>query len=135
LKVKTGFPYALTEVEWQHQLTAEEFEILRKNGVERPFSGEYHNHYAEGTYQCKACNQTIFSSESKFDAGCGWPTFTAPNSENSIVTRRDYSNGMLRIEVVCANCGSHLGHVFSDGPEPTGKRFCINSICMKFSVL
>ena len=120
-----------TEAEWREQLTDEEYEILREAGTEAPFSGEYVDHDGDGTYSCAGCGTTLFDAETKFDSGCGWPSFyDAP--DDRIETRLDTSHGMRRTEVCCATCGGHLGHVFEDGPEPTGERYCINSVALDF---
>lgn len=120
-----------SEEEWRKRLSAEQYHVLRERGTELPFSGKYVNHKEDGTYVCTACGAELFSSETKFDSHCGWPSFFKANSQN-IETRYDNSHGMERIEVVCKNCGGHLGHVFDDGPMPTGKRFCINSVALDF---
>jgi len=116
-----------SEEQWKEDLTAEQFHILRQKGTERPFTGKYWNTKDDGTYVCAACGNVLFQSETKFDSGCGWPSFydAVPGS---VEMTDDHTHGMHRIEVTCANCGGHLGHVFPDGPEPTGERYCINSV-------
>jgi peptide methionine sulfoxide reductase msrA/msrB len=121
-----------TEMEWKAILTPEQYRVLRQSGTERPFTGKYNDHYEDGTYVCGACGTSLFLSETKYDHGSGWPSFTAPVEERHIDYREDRSHGMVRTEVRCAVCGSHLGHVFDDGPGPTGKHFCINSIALDF---
>ena len=120
-----------TEQEWQQQLTPEQFQILRKKGTERAFTGQYWDHHADGTYTCAACGQVLFSSETKFDSGCGWPSFYDADP-GTVEFHEDRSFGMKRVEVTCTRCGGHLGHVFEDGPKPTGQRFCINSASIGF---
>ena len=119
-----------TDEEWRKELTAEEFLVTRQAGTERPFSGVYWNETREGVYSCKCCKQPLFSSSTKFDAGCGWPSFFEALSDDAVVKREDLSLGMRRIEVLCARCEAHLGHVFPDGPPPTGLRYCMNSVSL-----
>ncbi len=121
-----------TEAEWKKLLTPEQFTICRKKGTERAFTGAYWNEHHEGLYYCAACGQELFKSDTKFDSGTGWPSFFQPVAENAITRHRDTSHGMTRVEVTCSSCGSHLGHVFDDGPQPTGLRFCMNSAALKF---
>lgn len=122
-----------TEEEWQKDLTPEQYEILRKSGTERPFTGKYWNNHEKGVYKCAACGQELFSSETKFDSGTGWPSFSDPMNLEHVELRKDDTHGMIRTEVICKKCGSHLGHVFDDGPQDKGgKRFCINSCALDF---
>ena len=120
------------EVDWRETLTDEQYAVLREQGTERPYSGEHVDRDEDGTYSCVGCGAELFSGETKFDAHCGWPSFWDAADEDAVERRPDHSKGMERTEVVCANCGGHLGHVFQDGPEPTGERFCINSVALDF---
>lgn len=121
------FPVKKTDEQWREQLTPEEYAVTREGATERPFTGKYWDVTDDGTYHCKCCGQPLYASDTKFDAGCGWPSFYDAVDKGAIVTARDTSLGMERTELKCAKCGAHLGHVFDDGPKPTGKRHCINS--------
>jgi len=121
-----------TEEQWAQELSPEQYEILRRKGTEPPFAGEYNFNKESGMYRCAACGSDLFSSESKFDSGTGWPSFTEPAQTPNILLEDDSSHGMRRTEVMCATCGGHLGHVFPDGPGPTGERYCINSLSLEF---
>ncbi len=116
-----------SETEWQACLTPEQFRIMRRQGTERAFSGKYHNVKIPGTYVCAGCGEPLFDSDTKFNSGTGWPSYWQPINEDAVATHEDQSYGMQRTEVHCRNCGSHLGHIFPDGPPPTGLRYCINS--------
>lgn len=126
------FKVQKSENEWRQQLSDAQYHVLRQKGTERPYTGEYNMHFEEGMYTCAGCGAELFDSESKFDSHCGWPSFDRALDKNTVREVLDTSHGMVRTEIVCANCGGHLGHVFNDGPTETGMRYCINSVSLGF---
>ncbi len=117
---------------WKAELEPMQYYVLREKGTERPYTGKFDNHYEKGTYHCAGCGTALFESDTKFNAGCGWPSFWDPKLKDNVKIQIDKSHGMIRDEVLCSSCGGHLGHVFNDGPEPTGLRYCINSASLTF---
>ncbi len=132
VKTEISAPVQKSENEWREQLTPEQYKVTRRHGTERAFSHSYHDNKAAGRYHCVCCNAPLFSSTDKFDSGTGWPSYTAPVDKNSIAEHEDRSWFMVRTEVRCARCEAHLGHVFPDGPEPTGLRYCMNGVALTF---
>jgi len=129
---KSEYRVNKSEEEWKQILTPVEFQVLREKGTEYAFTGEYFKHKEKGTYVCAGCGYELFTSDSKYDSGCGWPSFYEPLSEEKVGESEDRSHGMVRTEIVCNNCGGHLGHIFPDGPKPTGLRYCVNSASLDF---
>jgi peptide-methionine (R)-S-oxide reductase len=129
------YPVKKTDAEWREQLDPTQYDVARQHGTERAFTGKYWNHFENGQYNCIGCGTPLFEADTKFDAHCGWPSYWAPINAEVIERITDKSHGMVRVEVRCNKCGSHLGHVFPDGPDPTGERFCINSAAIDFSPL
>lgn len=125
------FKIEKSEAEWKEQLGPDAYHILRKKGTERAFTGKFNAHYEDGIYTCKACDTPLFESDTKFNSGCGWPSFDA-SIDGNVIYKKDYSHGMIRTEIMCANCGGHLGHVFEDGPTETKQRYCVNSLSINF---
>ncbi len=129
----TDDPKNISEAEWRERLTPEQYHVLREAGTERAFTGQYDKHFEEGTYTCAGCGTVLFESDAKYNSGCGWPAFTKPAQGEKVEERRDTTHGMIRTEVLCAECGGHLGHVFPDGPpDEGGMRYCINSLSLDF---
>ena len=131
-KINMGNKILKSDVEWETCLTPEEYKILREKGTEMAFTGKYYKHKEDGTYTCAGCDYELFSSETKFDSGTGWPSFYQALDKDRIIEKEDKTLGMTRLEILCARCDSHLGHVFTDGPNPTGLRYCVNSVSLDF---
>ncbi len=129
-KTMTGI--SKSDADWKAELTEEEYRVLRTKGTEAPYTGKFWNHHDNGTYTCAGCGQELFESETKFDSGCGWPSFYDAMDEGKVEFIEDFTHGMQRVEVACSRCKGHLGHIFPDGPRPTGQRYCINSASLKF---
>jgi len=129
---KTQYEVTKSDDEWKSLLTPEQYEVLRQKGTEYAFTGEFYTNKKKGTYSCAGCGNKLFESETKYDSGCGWPSFYQPLDEEVVLKQVDKSHGMIREEILCAKCGGHLGHVFNDGPKPTGLRYCINSASLSF---
>lgn len=129
----SDYPVKKSEDQWRAELDAMQFDVTRRAATERPFSGKYWDHWSDGKYNCVGCGTPLFDSNTKFDAGCGWPSYFAPINSEVVERVVDRTHGMVRVEVRCNRCGSHLGHVFEDGPEPTGERFCVNSAALHFA--
>lgn len=133
ISMKTdSVPFQRSEEEWRKILSPEQYEVLRMKGTERPFTGKYNLHKEEGVYKCAACGEVLFTSNMKFESSCGWPSFDEEIAGGKILKREDRSHGMIRTEILCANCGSHLGHLFDDGPTESGLRYCVNSVSLDF---
>jgi peptide-methionine (R)-S-oxide reductase len=126
------YPYGLTDAQWRQKLPGPSYDVLRHEGTERPYTSPLNNEHRQGIFHCMGCNWPLFSSRTKFDSGTGWPSFWAPLTNRAVATRTDASLLMVRTEVHCPNCGGHLGHVFNDGPQPTGLRYCMNGVAMTF---